>query len=269
MIRFAKKEDYTDIKKLWSLSFPEDPRFTEYFFENEFDFKNTLLYEEEKSIVSMLQRIYYTMPVERENRNLNFTYLYGCCTHPTYRNRGLFRQLLEKSHAFDRADGKDAAILIPANVNLFSFYEHLGFKKMFYVGDKNFDYVEDCIEIRQAKKEDIPSMMLLYDSIVIPHIQRRENYFKKQIRFYEKTGGKVFVCESGFAFVYNDGEKTECTELIAKDFETEKKFCYSIMKAMGTQKLHMCKPAYARPFGMIYPHKDIKIKKSYMNLMFN
>ena len=131
MIRFAGPQDLAQIRALWDVCFPDSSGFNEYFFAHIFDFHKTLLLEQQGVLCAMLQMLPYRLSVDDET--CEATYIYGACTAPDARRKGYMSRLLDHSFALDRAEGRAASILIPAEPWLFDFYRSFGYKSGFYV----------------------------------------------------------------------------------------------------------------------------------------
>ena len=126
MIRYAHAGDLADIRALWERCFPDESGFNAYFFEHLFDRNAVLLYQLDGQLAAMTQMIPY--PLQLDNgETVRCTYIYGACTHPAHRKKGLMRALLERSFVLDRALGRAGSMLIPAEDWLFSFYAPFGY----------------------------------------------------------------------------------------------------------------------------------------------
>ena len=267
MIRSAFKEDIADIKQIWSVCFAEDERYNEFFFKYEYEHNNTLVYIKDNKIVATLQRLPYLLEgVGYEP--IKLTYIYGTATLPEFRRQGIMAEMIEKSCELDKANGIEGTMLIPANKNLFNYYKKLGFEDAFYISKDQYNFVENCIPIREATKDDIPEMLRFYSSLKMPHVQRRANYFRNQIIMFNDLGGNVYICDHGYAFVTDDDELT-CAEMVLDDPAYESSFCCAIMKERNRLMMRLAKPGPDRPLGVMRWHKEHKPQKMYMNLMFN
>lgn len=254
MIRFAKKEDIEKIKALWDICFPEEPDFNEYFFENVFSFKNTLILEEKGEVLSMAQM----MPCEIKNVG-KATYIYGACTSPEHRNRGLMRKLLEKSFAIDKRRKNIASVLIPAGKELFDFYAKLGYETAFYIGEGVYTPNGDEGTYKEAEYKDIPKLMNLYTG----DIARSRGYWRTYIDMYRAMGGKIFIRKDAYAVVTDRVE-----EIMYSTDEGKNKLLNSVCAYLKKDTVKVIEKGNI-PFGMIKKHADFDIGNMYMNLMFN
>ena len=105
MIRTAQIEDVEELKTIWSQIFGDEDELIENFFAL-FDEVDSLVYEEDGRIVSML----YMINTDTSG------YLYGLATLPEYRGRGYMRKLLE--YALNEAYEAECIFLMPAEKSL-------------------------------------------------------------------------------------------------------------------------------------------------------
>lgn len=254
MIRFAENEDTEKIKNLWNVCFPEDMDFNRYFFENIFSCKNTLLLEEEGNLLSMAQML----PYEIKNTG-KVTYIYGACTAPEHRNKGHMRRLLEKSFSIDKKRRKAASILIPANKELFSFYEKLGYETSFYIGEGVYTPNGDSGVCERAGYKDIPKLMNLYTGDIV----RKTGYWKMYIDMYNALGGNIFIRKDAYAFVTDRVE-----EIMYSSDEGKNKLLNAICEYLNKNTVKVIEKGN-EPFGMIKKYKPFDTENMYMNMMLN
>ncbi len=255
MIRFAYKDEVNEIRELWDMAFPEEPDFNNYFFENIFDYKNTLVFIKKDTIVSMAQMMPYYM-----NGIGEVTYIYGAATDPMYRKQGLMSELLKKSFEIDAEKGRAASILIPANKPLFDFYKGLGYETCFYVSREIYKAKGRCGKIKEACCNDIPKLMEIYKGDIV----RGEKYWKTQLDMYNSLGGKVFLYNNAYAVVSDKAE-----EVMYSDYGDRELLLNSVCNFLGVNEIEVTVMGNDTPFGMIKKHKNLDSDKFYMNLMYN
>lgn len=255
MIRFAYKNDVSLIRELWDIAFPEEPDFNNYFFENIFDYENTLINIKDNELLAMAQMIPY------EIKNIGkVTYIYGAATNPKYRNKGIMRELLNKSFAIDREKNIMASVLIPANKPLFGFYEKLGYETIFYCHKEILEKGESCEKAREAEYKDIPLLMDIYKGDVI----RSREYWKVQLDMYKALGGKIFIYKNAYAVV---SDKIE--EIMYGSEEEKKCLADFVCNHIKCERVEAVHKGCDFPVGMMKKHKEFDTGKLYMNLMYN
>lgn len=124
------------VRKLWEKCFEDDADFLDLYFERKYSKQNSEFVEVGDRIISSMQVFPYQMSFY--DQTLTVGYIYGACTHPDYRRKGVMRQLLQQAIAHMKADGVDAAILIPANDDLYEYYTKFGFAPVFEHYEKQF-----------------------------------------------------------------------------------------------------------------------------------
>ncbi len=266
MLKYAEKKDTNEILSLFNICFPNEEEFVQYFFENFFEPKNTIICIEDRHIVGMAMELEYII-----SGIGSATYLYGVGTHPDYRGRGICGNILDFSHINDRKKDRAASILIPRNKGLFDFYRQYGYKTCFYVEESviKCDSIPDGYIFAAPRGEELQSV---YERSFSdrPHILRSAAYFDSQIRMFEKSdGGVLGVYDNdkleGYCFysvengsIFFDEGMGELCEIAAKKIMSIKNFNEGIIRGVGKGK----------DFGMAYFYKN-DCDDLYMNLMFN
>lgn len=266
-MRYANKADLKQIIELFEDCFPEDTEFTKWFFENEFNVNNTIIYEIDNKIAAMLQLLPYSINASGEIIDVH--YIYGACTHIHYRKQGYMSKLLQ----FIDKD----TILIPANDSLYEFYAKAGFETVFYnyktdinINDSLNDNMNDNLCI--TNDCNTQGMLNLYNK---PNrIIRNKLYFDGQIKLTRYLGGDVLCIEEdkkilGYAFVYENETYVEISEIICNSKYLLNIFLQKIAKKYKKNHIKYINDEYGvqTRIGMIRAKKQIN--NIYMNLMFN
>ncbi len=254
MIRFAEEKDRNKIITLWDICFPEEPDFNKYFFDNIFDIKKTLVYEKDKELVSMAQLLPY------EIKGIGkVTYIYGAATAPSHRRKGYMKELLEYSFKLDKRHKRAASILIPANKELFGFYEGLGYKTAFYICEGVYTPNGLTGSYNEASYKDITKLMNLYTG----NIERKRSYWKMYIDMYKALGGKIFIRKDAYAVVTDRVE-----EIMYSSDEGKNRLLNAVCEYLGKDTVRVVEKGF-EPFGMIKKYKEFDVGNMYMNLMLN
>lgn len=220
MIRHATKYDTKSIMEIWYQSFKGEKEFTDYFFNNLYDYKNSIVLEENGQVVSTLQRIPYY--IENVGKVM---YIYGACTLPEHRGNGYMKELLNVCEELDLKQKIKASILIPQSKSLFEFYKKFGYEPCFNLKKEKYNISQsnDDTEIVIAKKENADKIKKLYAEVLKGKnfVYRKENYIADQIEMFKSLGGEVFLLFEkhslkGYAFVWND-KKPFIQELVCKE----------------------------------------------------
>ena len=279
MIRFARQNDLDQIIKLWEICFPDDAEFTDWYFNNQYCENNTLVFEKDGFICGALQRIPYFI------KNIGqATYIYGACTHPDFRKKGIMAEMLDYSDKIDIERGINATFLVPQSEELFRFYEKFNYKPAFKLNHKIYNKISTKpfpSVFRKCNKDDIKNLNSLYESVLkdCNYVLRSDEYWKEQIELLQFFGGDVYCLENeneflAYAFFIDDfanrlqelvGVNEEVKEIISNELIKEKGF-HQIETTIVTAEDN------GDYFGCIKFHNEqVELKKLpfVMNLMFD
>ena len=136
-IRLAQEGEISQQKELWKLCFGDEDSYIDFYFQNKYRKRETLLLLYNGKITSMLTM----MPIRTilpNNRAYNSAMLYAIGTHPDFRNYGFSTELMAHSEKYLAAQGTVFSTLVPAENSLFDFYGKRGYKKSFFVKETLF-----------------------------------------------------------------------------------------------------------------------------------
>jgi len=127
----ASKADIENLKLLWKKSFFEDDAAVNLFFERKFDPEISYIAKADGYIASSL----YLLPVclTSGERNYQANYLYGASTDADFRKSGIMGGLIEYAAESARKSGDLYSILLPANKNLYKYYEKFGYERHCFI----------------------------------------------------------------------------------------------------------------------------------------
>lgn len=114
--------DMDALKALWQEAFDDPPDFTELFFREGFSPDRHMYVEQNGQLAGAL----YWFDCQWQDKKL--AYIYGVAVAKQFRGQGLSRLLMEKTHNHLHENGYHGAVLVPAEVGLFSMYEKLGYQ---------------------------------------------------------------------------------------------------------------------------------------------
>lgn len=281
-IRFANKGDFLQIKTLWDLSFPGDKIFDTWFFEHVFSCDKTLVYSVENKVCSMMQVYPYELSIY--GNLYPIYYVYGVCTLPDLRGKGLMSELLEYSFQLGKSEGKIASVLIPQNASLFALYEKFGYQKGFFANIIKVPSKEQRKEyaMETVQEHNLYVLNLLYEKTTSgynSYIIRNKTYWLQQLNLFRATGGEIYLLKEnreylayafvGFnnnqLFIQEGGGKNEMFVKILGQY-IAKLYKKTQVKIITTANF----PNDMFPVGCIkFLTKDIPYFCGYMNLMFN
>ena len=278
-ISYGTDKDLEEIINLWKICFPESPEFTNWYFKNIFSVSNTLLYKENNIICSMLQELNFKFSTDEKA-----TYIYGACTHPNHRKKGLMGELLNTSFKSDLKKGINLSILIPENKPLFNFYKKFDYmpvtpiKTELYTNTQNIN--TDYIFIK-ARVNDIENINTLYENhITSIFIKRPKSYWETQINMFNSLGGNCFCLYDknkslvAYAFVWNE-ETLKAQEIIFINEKVKNVICSEIRNYFNNEKtlelkVYSSDSSNIENLACIKFHTQTKQKRDYLiNLLYN
>lgn len=211
MIRFAKNSDIDSIISLWNEAFFDSEENIRVFIDNRFVPQNTLVYEENGTVVSMLFLLEGNLVIK--GKSYPSYYLYAACTAESCRGRGIMAMLLEKAKEITAQRNRYFICLKPAEESLFDYYGKYGYKTIF---SSKIIYV-DSSELEGVSIPEESSSLTDYADL-------RQNAFMPFDRFdwdnsaiefackHNKLySGKSFISRKGYA-LYNDDVCIDITE---------------------------------------------------------
>ena len=236
MIRFSDNNDKNGIISLWSESFGDSKKEIEVFLKHRYKPENTLIYEINGEIASMLFLLEGKMKINGIYHPSY--YLYAACTAKKFRGKGLMGDLLKRTNSIASQRGYEYICLMPGEESLFGFYEKYGYKTVF------------SKKVLTLFREDIKPLNCSENIWTNPDNIRLENLrdcaFEKfdilswdseAVKFSfihtELYGGKALLTDKGYC-LYNENNDT----LIAKEFAfTESDFEFGLALLMNVTKV--------------------------------
>lgn len=122
-----------ELKLLWKRVFGDDDVYIDRFFSQIYSPENTLVYEEDGHIVSMLYMIPYDLCIN--GSHFKAMYLYALATDEKYRGRRFMSGLIHRAHEIVEKKGYLCSFLIPEGESLYQYYRRFGYAVPFY-GDE-------------------------------------------------------------------------------------------------------------------------------------
>lgn len=252
-------------KELWEICFNDNPLFTELYFQKRYTDENTISIMDGERMTSVLQLLSY--PFKFHGQIVPSSYISGACTHPDYRKKGIMHQLLEKSCKQLQDKNIPICTLIPANDNLFIYYQKSGFETVFFNTAYNLDLPKE--------KKDSDIVVTFYDQFN----QKSYNYFDKRMNeipaviLHTKEDfeviladlrlaqGQVFTAHKGrdivgIALAYYDTEdkSIHVNEILADSRAIQHELFHTMYKYFGTKSLYVISPPLSNKkekFGML------------------
>ena len=117
------ESDIDSLRELWIMSFDEDPKACDIFFEKVYKKENTYIAKYNDKIISAL----YLLDTDFNGQKAH--YLCGAATHSDYRKQGVMGNLICFALKSAKEKGDKYSFLFPANNNLYSYYKKFGYQE--------------------------------------------------------------------------------------------------------------------------------------------
>jgi len=277
-VRAGADSDLHTLRELWSLCFPEDEEFNEFFFSVMYKPNIVRIIEEEGHIAAALYVFTYSIALP-ECGELKAWYIYGVGTHPDFRGRGLAGELIKFTLAEAREKEIDACMLVPQNEGLFEFYKRFDFLPAFFFRQEMYkDVGTPKSNLYQAEFKDIASLDYLYEKCLEnrAHVKRSEREWQLLLTEFDMAGGGIYIlaeCGRICAYCTCSREYGELTvrEVFAKNEAYKNTLLSRICVNYDVKELKMFVLGKGEPYGSVYPisraAKQIDFLSAYMNLM--
>lgn len=207
--KIFNEKDISQLVSLWKTSFGEGQEAIGLFFDNLFKASVCLTACDGEKIVSSL----YLLPcgISGEGYDLNGYYLYAASTLPSYRNRGIMRNLINTATCFAEQSRKDFISLLPAKGDLYEFYKTNGFKTCFGTVDMSvnlnrvteYSYLEMNSHISDCNFTSLVNLRESHYS-TFPHIKFDELHLKYSVVYNEYYGAKFVSLTDGYALYFEN-----------------------------------------------------------------
>ncbi len=129
MLRLSTTSDKEKLVSLWSKVFGDTEKAINLFFEYHFNPCNTLVYDDNGTIASMLYLLDGELVIS--GKTYRAYYLYAAATDADYRGKGIMASMLELAKDTAKSRGVDFICLLPAEKSLYGYYAKHGYKPVF------------------------------------------------------------------------------------------------------------------------------------------
>ena len=202
MIRFktAEETDHKALKALWHEAFGEDYDSIDLFFETLFAPENTLIAEDEGTLLSALYLLEGEMTLE-EGKSVPVDYVFAAATAFPYRRRGIMRALLDFAAKTSEKRGKAALCLLPGEKSLEAYYRTCGFCAYFTARERILPYKEPAASVFENEPEETSDLNLIRNrflensagNILFP--EKHADFAGCYQHFVSIRGGYALVCD--------------------------------------------------------------------------
>lgn len=219
ILRPWNPEDKPQLKALWEQAFGDDGEYIDTFFRVFLKKDACVVAECDSKVVSAMYILGgHTVYPYRKNL-LSAGYTYALATLPEYRGRGIGKAVYQAANA-KALEKHDMALVLPAEEELYPFYEEAAGAKIMSIMKEAVLTPEDLFGVEPAKAARIPAFQYfgMRESILtgMPHVSFSEDMVDFMEEYFEENGD-FFMTEEGIAAVETVNGECRITELLCPD----------------------------------------------------
>ena len=207
--RLVDVSEYDTLKELFTLCFEDLPGVVNTLFEKTVSPERVIAVFDGKRTVSSMYLLESDILIE--GVAFSAYYVYGVCTHPDYRKKGLMKKMFQLAERLVEERNIDYLFLVPAEAYLFDIYRQIGFKDGISYREETFYKENSSADVSFAEKityENYRSFCLERSKNGVATAILGESAFES---FFTSVSGEACVIETenGYCvFENNDGKVT-------------------------------------------------------------
>lgn len=271
MIRFALADDVLSLKNIWDVCFGDSDFYISSYYQNRPSDTRSLIWEEDGSIVSMLDLIPVTLL--QNGKDHQALYIYAAATLPDFQGNRIMTQLIEAAAKWATENDYDFLGLIPQDESLIEFYQPKGFVLPVYrdfitiVQGNSFatEQVRPCSEGRFQEGK------LRYENTFSDVILHSESFCRC---LYRQTlvGGSILSVGDRYAICYLLEDSKLFVQEISSDEEQLEADVNAICRYYHVKSATVARQGTKQLYGLFRPlHDDCpdSVASVYMNTMLD
>lgn len=233
------------IRSLWKLSFNDSEDFLNLYFDKRYKDDITMVIQEGEDVVASLQMIPY--PMTFLNDVIPTSYISGACTYPSYRNKGVMKELLHNTFKKKYTDNILVSTLIPAEKWLFDYYRKFDYTAVFDYSTEIFDISPSTSsgEVMVEESKGSKEVYEYFNKKMMERpccIQHTFEDFEIILADLSLGGGKLFIAKkaseiAGVAFCVKEESSTKIKELFAEDTDVRNMLLKEIAGKMNSDHI--------------------------------
>ncbi len=211
--RLVNESEYNSLKELFTLCFEDSLETVNTFFEKTVSPERVVAIFDGNRAVSSLYLLESDIIID--GVSYKAYYVYGVCTHPDYRKRGLMKKLFHFTEKLVKERKIKYLFLVPAEEYLFDIYSRFGFRKGIYYTAETVTAPGVCNDVSFAENADYNSyrsFCLERSKSGVAVASLAESTFKS---FFTSANGEVSVIktENGYCVFENSQGKVTVFEI--------------------------------------------------------
>ncbi len=207
--RLVNESEYDSLKELFTLCFEDSLETVDALFDKTVSPERVVAIFDGKKAVSSLYLLESDILIG--GVSYDAYYVYGVCTHPDYRKKGLMKNLFHFTEKLVKERNVDYLFLVPAEDYLFDIYSQFGFKKGVYYKEKTVNVPIVCSKYsfnESVNYNSYRAFCLERSRNGVATVSLKESTFKS---FFTSANGEASVIqtENGYCvFESSDGKVT-------------------------------------------------------------
>ncbi|MGN1316626.1 MAG: GNAT family N-acetyltransferase [Acutalibacteraceae bacterium] len=268
-VRFPLESDYEKLKALWKTAFDDGEESLDAFFKNTVSPERVLAVFHGDTPVSALYML--ESEILFHGKTYFAYYIYGVCTHPDFREKGLMKSLFNRLFEIAAERNVDYLFLVPEEKYLFEVYRKQGFETGFFYSQKTL-YKRDFESENEEKADNLTygeyRKIISRNPREFPVAVLKESTFNS---FFSSLSGEVKVIHiknAGYALVEETAEQLTVFEL----FGDEKRLLRAVFQnTEKTSVIYRCKTnENSFPYGMYYKFGNVpKIENGFFGIPYS
>lgn len=216
LCRPSRWEDVPQLKGLWKTCFGDDDTYIDHYFIAYYLPSRALVLTAEGQIATMLLTFPFTLTGANGDA-CSACYIYAFCTAPELQGRGYGRRLLAYAEEQAALAGCQAAIMVPGEGSLFTFYEQLGYETAFFCWEKTLS--RGAAGPTLPRPCDLATYTTLREKWLTDqcHVTYPLPVLDYQRSLCRNSGGGFYALEDGVAAIELDENTLVIKELLASD----------------------------------------------------
>ncbi len=263
-IRFPDNSQFIDeIKDLWHIAFGDTEAFLSVYFGGIWQGENALAMLEDNHVIGALELVPYTLSVR--NQDLKISYIVGVSTHPSHRNLGVAKALMQAALSEQKKRGEVFSHLIPFS---YEFYEKMGFATCYSESHSSFktetlpDDAEGTFSI--ASLENYNVLNNIYETFCKDKnafVRRRKKEWEFVFSFLSMVNGKLILYKdqsgnpAGYIAFLKDKKRFRILEMAYEnESQASALLAFAKKEAADYQAIDFLLPANAPSFAEATKH---------------
>lgn len=278
---FSPDEKYLpQIKTMCASCFDMEIDEVDYVFENKY-ISTDICYaiEDENKICCMLFTVPCNITIDGEVKKGH--YIYGACTLPEYRHRGLMHRLVEYANNQTEEKGDEFSVLLPASKSLYDFYGDMGYRALYTAHNElvsKTSLPEFTSNISYSNNVSVKEMDILRKKLCSKYtgsVIYNRQILSYAISYAKECNGGAVQCDDGYIIYAYDESRLIVIEMMCKQ-EKLTAMLGILRKICTTDQIMLRLPPWLSEncdsFGMVKILKNIdtaEFNKAYLGLTFD